>query len=151
MTLAQHRVLIVEDDLMIADAAEEFLLKCGYDVCGIARTTTEAIALGRLHAPDLVVIDLRLADGGLGTDVASELIAQGRRGILYASANLASFSLDTVNGDACLAKPYTPNDLLRSLEIVADIVASGRPSEPFPQGFRVLPLAARHADDRMYG
>src|SRR5215207_7347622 len=150
MTLTQHRVLIVEDDLMIADAAEEFLLKCGYDVCGIGRTTPEAIELGRQCAPDLAVIDLRLADGGLGTDVAAELISRGRLGILYASANLASFSLDTANGDACLAKPYTPSDLLRSLEIVADIVATGRASEPFPRGFQALPFAARHGD-RMYG
>jgi response regulator of citrate/malate metabolism len=30
-------VLIAEDDLMIADMAEEFLVKCGYEVCGMAR------------------------------------------------------------------------------------------------------------------
>jgi hypothetical protein len=42
------KVLIVEDDLMIADAAEEALLERGHEVCGIARIATEAIAFGGL-------------------------------------------------------------------------------------------------------
>jgi response regulator of citrate/malate metabolism len=63
------KVLIAEDDLMIADMAEEMLVERGYEVCGIARTVAEAVALGRLHKPHLAVIDLRLADGGLGTEV----------------------------------------------------------------------------------
>jgi len=61
------KVLIAEDDLMIADLAEDMLVGQGYEVCGIARTVPEAVALGRQHRPDLAVIDLRLADGGLGT------------------------------------------------------------------------------------
>ena len=47
------KVLIAEDDLMIADAAEEALLEWGYEVCGIARTVNEAVALGRLTSPIL--------------------------------------------------------------------------------------------------
>jgi DNA-binding response OmpR family regulator len=60
------KVLIAEDDLMIADLAEEILIEHGYDVCGIARTVTEAVALAQQHKPDLAVLDLRLADGGAG-------------------------------------------------------------------------------------
>ena len=58
------KVLIVEDDLMIADSAEEVLVEYGYRVCGIARTIAEAVDLGFRHRPDIAVIDLRLADGG---------------------------------------------------------------------------------------
>jgi two-component system, response regulator PdtaR len=36
------KVLIAEDDLMIADIAEEILIEHGYEVCGIARTVTES-------------------------------------------------------------------------------------------------------------
>ena len=59
------KVLIVEDDLMIADITEDFLVASGYEVCGIARTVDKAVALARLRPPDLAVIDLRLADGAL--------------------------------------------------------------------------------------
>jgi DNA-binding response OmpR family regulator len=135
------KVLIAEDDLMIADMAEESLVENGYEVCGIARTVAEAVALGRRHKPDLAVIDLRLADGGLGTEIAAQLGALGRLGVLYASGNISQVMLGGADGDACLAKPYRSADLVRGLEIVAGIVATGTASAPFPAGFQLLPSA----------
>jgi hypothetical protein len=49
--------------------------------------------------------------------------------------------LSGAEGDACLAKPYRFADLVRGLEIVAGIVATGTASPPFPVGFNVLPSA----------
>lgn len=145
------KVLIVEDDLMIADMAEEILVDHGYEVCGIARTVADAVALGLRHKPDLAVIDLRLADGCLGTEIAAQLATLGRLGILYATGNMSQVILTATDGDACLAKPYRGTDLLRSLEIVADIVATGRASGPFPCGFQVLPSAASALGEFPYG
>ena len=136
-----QKVLIAEDDLMIADMAEDFLVQRGYDVCGIARTVAEAVALARFHKPDLIVIDMRLADGGLGTEIAAALKSLPHLGILYASGNLSQIILTAVNGHACLSKPYRGTDLLRGLEIVSDLVATGTASAPFPHGFQVLPSA----------
>lgn len=132
------RVLIAEDDLMIADMIEEILIEEGYEVCGIARTVAKAVALAHQHKPDLAVLDLRLAGGGLGTEIASQLAASGRMGILYATGNVSQLDLNTAEGDACLAKPFRPSDLLRALEIVAEIVATGTASPPFPHGFTIL-------------
>jgi DNA-binding response OmpR family regulator len=134
------KVLIVEDDLMLADFAEDILVEHGYQVSGIARTVTDAVALARNARPDLVILDLRLADGGLGTEVAAQLPSSGRPGILYVTGNMSQVAL--TNGDACLAKPYRSADLLRSLEIVAGIVATGAAQPPFPQGFQLLHPAA---------
>jgi DNA-binding response OmpR family regulator len=133
------KVLIAEDDLMIADMVEEMLVERGYEVCGIARTVAEAVALGRRHNPDLAVLDMRLADGGLGTEIAAQLGGLGRVGVLYASGNITDAMKTIIDGDACLAKPYRSADLLRSLEIVAEIVATGTASPPFPRGFKMLP------------
>ena len=136
------RVLIVEDELMIADMIEETLVQHGYEVCGIARTVADAVALIRRHDPDLAVIDLRLADGGLGTEIIAQLSPVGRPGVLYATGNISQIKLTAANGDACLAKPYRSADLLRSLEIVEEIVATGTASPPFPRGFQLLPMVA---------
>jgi CheY-like chemotaxis protein len=135
------RVLIAEDDLMIADMIEDVLVEGGYEVCGIARTVADAVALGKRHKPDLAVIDMRLADGELGTEIAAQLGALGRLGVLYATGNMSLVMLTAADGDACLSKPYSSADLLRSLEIVVGIVASGTASPPFPRGFQVLPSA----------
>jgi DNA-binding response OmpR family regulator len=145
------KVLIAEDELMIADMAEEALVERGYEVCGIARTVAEAVALGRRHKPDLAVIDLRLADGGLGTEAAAQLGALGRLGVLYATGNMGHVMLSAAYGDACLSKPYRSDDLVRSLEIVADIVATGTATPPFPRGFQVLPPATAAFPESSYG
>ena len=75
------KVLIAEDDLMIADMIEDALVDHGYEVCGIAPTVAEAVALARREKPDLAIIDLRLADGGLGTEIAAQLADQHKLGI----------------------------------------------------------------------
>jgi DNA-binding response OmpR family regulator len=134
------KVLIVEDDFMLADFVEELLVEQGYAVSGIARSVADAIALARHSMPDFVILDLRLADGGLGTEVAAQLRRLGRPGVLYVTGNMSQVAL--THGDACLAKPYRSVDLLRSLTIVAEIVATGKAQPPFPQGFQVLQPAA---------
>jgi ActR/RegA family two-component response regulator len=144
MAAGMIKVVIVEDDLMIADIAKETLIASGYEVCGIARTVSEAVVLCRRRKPDLAVIDLRLddrslAEGWLGTDVVARLGSMGQLGVLYASGNLTSAMMTVIGGHACLAKPYSSADLVRGLEIVAEIVATGTASPPFPRGFRVLP------------
>jgi DNA-binding response OmpR family regulator len=130
------KVLIVEDDLMLADFAEEILVEHGYEISGIARTVADAVALAKHSRPDLVILDLRLADGGLGTEVAAQLPPLGRPGILYVTGNMSQVAL--IYGDACLAKPYRAVDLLRSLEVVAEIVATGKAQPPFPRGLQLL-------------
>jgi DNA-binding response OmpR family regulator len=133
------KVLIVEDDLLIAGMAEEVLVEGGFAVCGITRTVSEAVALGLIHRPDLALLDVRLADGGLGTEIAPQLAAFGRIGVLYATGNLANVMEQACEGDACIVKPYGSADLVRALEIVAEIVATGTASPPFPRGFELLP------------
>jgi CheY-like chemotaxis protein len=132
------KILIAEDDFMIADAAEEVLLGWGYEVCGIARTVADGVALGRLYKPDLAIIDMRLADGGSGTEIAAQLKGNGRLGVLYATGNSAKIMLSAADGDACLSKPYSTAALVRAVEIVAGMVATGAASGPFPPGFQLL-------------
>jgi DNA-binding response OmpR family regulator len=131
------KVLIAEDDVMLADMLEESLIEHGYEVCGIAATVAEGVALGRLHLPDLAILDMRLADGGLGSDIAAQL-DHGHLGILYATGNVSLVLLNVADGDACLAKPYRSEDLMRSLEIVTGILSTGTASPPFPRGFQLL-------------
>jgi hypothetical protein len=82
---------------------------------------------------------MRLADGGLGTEVVAQLGELPDLGVLYASGNLSQNRLSAANGHACLFKPYRPTDLLSGLAIVADLVATGKTSAPLPRGFQILP------------
>jgi DNA-binding response OmpR family regulator len=131
------KVLIAEDDLMIADMIEASLTECGYQVSGIARTVAEGVALGLEERPDLAIIDIRLADGGIGTEIVAQLQNGPRIGVLYASGNIGQITTLS-RGDACIAKPYHTKDLVRALKIVERMVSNGVVSPPFPPGFRLL-------------
>ena len=114
------------------------LVENGYEVCGIACTVRDAVALGELHKPDLALIDHRLADNGLGTEVATKLRALGNVGILFATGNSIQVAMPNAEGDACIVKPYRADDLIRALKIVEGMVATGVATPPFPRGFQVL-------------
>jgi two-component system, response regulator PdtaR len=135
------KVLIAEDELMTADLLEEVLTAGGYEVCGIARTVDEGVALAELNKPDLAVLDVRLAKGDRGPEIARRLQRSGGRlGILYATGDDARTStLTAADGEASIAKPYHPEDIVRALMIVREIVTAGTATPPFPSGFRLLP------------
>jgi DNA-binding response OmpR family regulator len=133
------KVLIAEDELLIADVLEEELIASGYDVCGIARTVEQAVALAELHQPDLAVVDVRLANGGRGTEIVQRLNGEAKFGVLYATGDDARISLLTLaDGTAVLAKPYRPADVVRALAVVREITTCGHTTLPFPAGFRLL-------------
>ena len=137
------RVLIAEDQLMIADLLADVLTANGYEVCGIARTVDEAVTLGELHQPDLAVLDVQLARGSRGPEIARRLNSRGKFGVLYTTGEHARTStLTLADGEAAIVKPYSVEDLVRALEIVREIATSGTATPPFPPGFRVLPAPA---------
>ena len=123
---------------MIADMLEEVLRANNYSVCGIATTVAEAVTLILREKPDLAIIDLRLADGGLGTDIVRQIVDKRDMGILYATGNAASVVLTSANGHACISKPYSETSLLRALNLVTEIMTTSTASPPFPKGFKVL-------------
>jgi DNA-binding response OmpR family regulator len=133
----QFKVLIAEDDLLIADMVEDRLVMAGFDVCGIATTVAEGIALATEHSPELAVIDVRLADGDLGTALAVELKRLKQVAILYATGNV-DFVLNDPIGEACLAKPYSLDTLCQSLMLLGKLVRTGTVEPPFPDGLIML-------------
>jgi CheY-like chemotaxis protein len=134
-----RKIIIAEDDLYAAETIECFLRDSGYDVCGIAPTVEAAIELGERHKPHLAILDIRLANGGLGMDIAARFNQQEHRlGILYATGKIGQIHLTKAHGDAYLGKPYRPEDLLLAVKIVEEIASTGRASQPFPLRFRVL-------------
>jgi CheY-like chemotaxis protein len=130
------KVLIVDDDVMIADCLEEILVDAGYEVCGIAGNVAEAVALGQQHRPDLAVVDLRLSFGDFGTEVAAALRPFGV-GVLYATGNPGHPRLKDAVGEGCIAKPYTASTIVSALRVVGERMAEV-PLSAFPLGFTLL-------------
>jgi len=131
------KVLIAEDEPIIADMIAEVLVRSGYDIC-VARGVAEAIELGKAHKPDLAVIDLHLADGGSGTEIGHWLRRQGSLGVLYMTGGANETTLTADDGEACLRKPFALADLVDALSIVERIVNAEVAAPLFPHGFELL-------------
>jgi DNA-binding response OmpR family regulator len=110
----------------------------GYCVTEIARTVDEALEAVERQEPDFAVIDLHLANGGLGTDVGMHLRQTKVLGILYSTGNDNAKSLTLGVGDAVMTKPYRMNDVGRALKILDELAQFGQTQLAFPRGFRLL-------------
>lgn len=108
-----RKILVVEDEALVAMLVEDALLDAGFGVMGPAATVEEAMALLDSERPDAVVLDLNLA-GETSTPVADLLAA---RGIPYVIATgYGASGLPAGHQDAMvLAKPYDPAELTSML------------------------------------
>ncbi|NKE47412.1 response regulator [Roseomonas frigidaquae] len=113
-------VLLVEDEGLVALAAEEALQDEGFRVCGTAATEAAALRLAAEHAPDFAVVDLDLGQGGSGLKVGRALAAGGVQ-VLYATGHGPAWrqEMEDTGARACLSKPYAPGDVPQALEALA--------------------------------
>ena len=70
------RVLIIEDEPLIAHDIETLVTELGHDVVGMARTAKEAVKAATDAKPGLVLADIQLADGSSGIDAVNEIIKE---------------------------------------------------------------------------
>jgi DNA-binding response OmpR family regulator len=134
-TLTMQRVLIVEDEMLIAVEVEAALQAAGYDVCGIATSEAEAVAMARAIIPHLAVVDVNLAPGD-GKNVARELADKFNTTILMATSDNPA-TLNGIGASAVLPKPYDAELVPSALEAAQEIAAGGDPGE-LPDHMRAL-------------
>ena len=73
MMASERKVLIVEDERMIAEYFRVVVERLGYVVCGIAGTADDAVRLAAEEDPSVVFIDVRLPGERDGVDAALEI------------------------------------------------------------------------------
>lgn len=112
--LRGRRVLVVEDEALVAMLVEDALLDAGCSVVGPAATVQEALSLLEAGAaPEAAVLDLNLA-GETSTPVADALASLGVPFVVatgYGAAGLPPEHRDA----PVLAKPYDPAELTATL------------------------------------
>lgn len=112
------RVLIVEDEWLIATDLAETLRQAGHDVVATAADSDEALAAAKETAPDLVLMDLRLANGTSGADAAQRLWDETKLRCIFVSANLDDATLQRLqplDPLGFVAKPILPARLKQAM------------------------------------
>lgn len=98
------RILLVEDEALVAMLVEDALVLHGHVVTGIADTRADALALAAADPPDLALCDVRLARGDCGREIAATLAGQGIP-CLFLSGNCPDVA-DHPLILGCVAKPF---------------------------------------------
>ncbi|WP_136683225.1 response regulator [Falsirhodobacter xinxiangensis] len=70
------RVMIIEDEAIIAMDISAIVSEMGHTITGVARTRTEAVALAARDKPDLILADIQLADNSSGIDAVNDILKQ---------------------------------------------------------------------------
>lgn len=117
---AAGRVLVVDDERLVAREIAEDLEELGYEVPATASTADEALALAREKRPDLVLLDVRIRGPRDGIDAA--VILRDRFGIpvvfLTACSDAETLSrAKSTDPYAYLLKPVSPTELRSAVEI----------------------------------
>jgi CheY-like chemotaxis protein/DNA-directed RNA polymerase specialized sigma24 family protein len=68
------KVMIIEDESIIAIYLQTLVEDLGHSVIGVATTHKEAVAMVEVDRPDLILADIRLADGSSGIDAVKEIL-----------------------------------------------------------------------------
>lgn len=127
------RILIVEDEPLVAFDNEHFLRDAGYEVVATVDTVADAVAAFDKQV-DLVLADVNLSDGGNGRDVAFAASARDVP-VMFVTG---SCPVDAhAHAVGCLAKPYSQRDLLAAIEAV-DAHLAGAVPKRVPRGFTLF-------------
>ena len=120
MAVSPKKVLIVEDELLIADRIQGYLREAGYDTCEPAISFIEALARLRDYQPDIALLDIRLEGKRTGLDVARHLKAHGGPPFVFLTSQFDEAHVERVvktRPAGYLTKPIQRSSLLSTLAV----------------------------------
>lgn len=114
------RILIVEDERIIARGIEKRLLGLGYSVIGNAGAGEEAVRQALELSPDLILMDINLGRGMDGVEAAAAIRAQADIPVVFLTAFSDDATLQRSKQSdpfGYLLKPFEDKDLQTAIEI----------------------------------
>lgn len=118
-------LLIIEDEALVAMLVEDALTLHGHRVIGIADTVASALTLADQEQPDLVLCDVKLADGDSGL-TAAQLLADRGIPCVFLSGNCPERGgHPLVIG--CIAKPFRAGTLGAAVRAAYQAAKGERP------------------------
>ena len=103
------KVLIIEDEPIIALDLEKLVTELGHKVVAIAATREEAVAKAHSERPGLVLADINLGEGGSGIDAVSEILASFDIPVIFITAYPEKLLIgERPEPTYLIAKPFLP-------------------------------------------
>lgn len=127
-------ILLVEDELIIAEDMSNILEKIGYNVIGVAIDFDEAVEILEKEKPDLILLDINLSGKRDGIELAEEINKRFSIPFIFTTSYADSATLErakNVNPVNYLVKPFKKEQLYTAIEIA--IFNMAKKSNPMNQ------------------
>jgi DNA-binding response OmpR family regulator len=128
-------LLVAEDEFLVALDLQTTLEEHGYQVCGLAATARDAVALAEQHRPNLALVDVNLARGSNGLEAVATLKEQLGIPAIVVTGHGTTKDAKNAGALGCLTKPFHPESLLHLIESVLAWSAGQKVACPAPTGF----------------
>lgn len=126
MTENSIKILIVEDEMIIAAKTSMYLNELGYEVMAILPGAEEALSQVQNHVPDIALLDIQLKGKIDGIQLAEIFHREYQIPVVFLTANSDDATFDRAKATkpyAFLTKPFRKLDLKRSLELTMSLLA----------------------------
>jgi len=117
------RVMLVEDEVIVAWDIAETVKRLGYTIVGTADTAEQAIRLAETAAPDLILMDIRLNGTPDGIEAARVIRERTGLGVIYLTAHADLATMERAAATAPVGyvfKPFTEEVLRTALAQASD-------------------------------
>jgi DNA-binding NarL/FixJ family response regulator len=125
----EARVLIIEDEALIALHLEQLIIEAGHRVIGIAFDPEEAKIIARAERPDFAFVDMRLRGGTNGLEAARHLREEYDVPSILVSGNLDNTNIEAAAGlepIALIGKPFMPVAIAGAIDMALASIALHR-------------------------
>lgn len=130
--MTRPKILVVEDEWIIANDIKDCLISMGYMVSGIAASSDEALARVEECLPDLVLMDIVLKGDKNGIETVRELRSRYDIPVIYLTAYDNQYLVDQAKGTdnhGYLLKPFKDRELHIAIQLALHRSLAAAPAQ----------------------
>jgi DNA-binding LytR/AlgR family response regulator len=130
------RILMVEDDMIIAADISMQLTKFGYEVIGINTRGEDALNTIENNRPDIILMDIVLTGKMNGIETALVILEKYQVPVIFLTSNSDDATFQQASAAkpyAFISKPFQKSNLERTLKLALQRIAVEQESEPVPE------------------
>lgn len=118
--MTEIKILIVEDEVLVAEDLAGYMKECGFKVTGIATTNEECFESINTNEPDIILMDINIQGKLDGIEIAKILNQTKKIPFIFLTANTDTMTVNRalpLNPHAFISKPFNKNDLKIAIEL----------------------------------
>lgn len=117
------RILITEDERLIAEDLKQTLQGLGHEIVAIETTGEKAVESAKEFNPDIIFMDIKLEGKLSGIEAAKEIRGAIKTAIIFCTAysdDLTLLQLSTLSPEGYITKPFREKEILNSINNIVN-------------------------------